>query len=306
MFFLKAHQGQNAWWRWVVTIIGTLVIWFFGHIPALMFIDAETKRLGLGPNAFFGGPFPDGVDRNLFLLLALIPFALGFFALWLLIRWLHKKPLTAVMTGRPRFDWRRAFLAFALWLIISIIGAFVLMPASAYNNQFNASLFWPLLLIALTLLPLQTTFEEVFFRGYLMQGFYLLSKSRIAALLIVTAAFVLIHLANPEFNRDYAVGVIVYITISVLLGVSAVLDDGLEIPCGLHAANNFFVVAILSPTDGSFATYALYATELSVTMMYSPWLDIALAIAIFLLLGFIYRWRLAQFAEPGTPPAAQI
>jgi membrane protease YdiL (CAAX protease family) len=306
MFFAKAHQGRNGWWRWLLTITGTLTVWLIGHAPILAFIQMETERLGLGEQAFFGGTFPAGVDQNVYFLLVLIPFALAFVAMWLLIRLLHRKPLVAVMTGRPRFDWRRAFLAYALILALSVIGAFVIMPVSAYTYQFDPERFLLLLLMALFLLPLQTTFEELFFRGYLMQGFYLLLKSRMAALIVVTGAFVLIHIANPEFNRDYLVGATLYITISVLLGLSAVLDDGLEIPCGMHAANNFFLVAILSPADGSFATYALYTTELPVLMMYSPWLDIALAVVAFSTLASIYGWRLSRLREPVSPPAEQV
>lgn len=306
MFFQKAHQGKNAWWRWVLVIVGTLAIWFVGHTPLIVFMETERQRLGLGEQAFLDGTFPANVDQNLYLFLALIPFALGFLALWLLVRGLHRKPLLAVMTGRPRFDWRRACVAFAVWFAVSMVGIFVIMPASAYTYQFDPARFLPLLLIALLLLPLQTTFEEVFFRGYLMQGLYLLSRSRIVALAIVTTIFVLIHLANPEFNRDYVIGAALYITISVLLGLTAVLDDGLEVPSGLHAANNFVLVAIISSPDGSFATPSLYSAELSLLMVHSPWLDIALAVAVFLILAFIYGWRFGRFTDPLPPPAEQI
>lgn len=301
MFFRKAHEGKNAWWRWTVTIGGTLAAWFVGHLPVLAFIEVERQRLGLDEDAFFSGPFPAGVNQNVFLFLALIPFAVAFFALWLLVRGLHGKPLVSAMTGRPRFDWRRAFVAFAVWLAVAAIGTFILMPVSAYTFQFDPARFVPLLLIAVLVLPLQTTFEEVFFRGYLMQGVYLLSRSRMAALVVVTTIFVLIHLANPEFARDYVTGFVLYLTISVLLGLSAVLDDGLEVPIGLHAANNFFLVTIISSPDGSFATPSLYSAELSVLMANSPWLDMALAAAAFCILAALYGWRFGRLREPTAP-----
>jgi membrane protease YdiL (CAAX protease family) len=306
MLFENAYLGRNAWWRWGLTIAVTILVWLVGHAPILIFIEMERTRLGLGEHAFFEGPFPAGVDQNLYFLLVLIPFALGFVTLWLMIRWVHKKPLVAVMTGRPAFEWRRAIFAYVLWLALSIVGAFVIMPASAYTFQYEPLRFLPLLLMAIFFLPLQTTFEEVLFRGYLMQGLYLLLRSRLVAFVLVTAAFVLIHVANPEFSRDYVVGAALYITISVLLGLAAVLDDGLEIPCGIHAANNFFLVAILSPTDGSFATYALYTSSLEIMMVHSPWLDIGLAVVALIVLAIVWRWRLSRFMPSAGKTLKQL
>jgi hypothetical protein len=138
-----------------------------------------------------------------------------------------------------------------------------------------------------------------------MQGIYLLARSRIVALVVVTTIFVLIHLANPEFNRDYATGAALYATISVLLGLSAVLDDGLEVPIGLHAANNFFLVVIISSPEGSFSTPSLYSAELAVLMASSPWLDMALAFAVFCVLAVIYGWRFGRLREPAPQPVPQ-
>ena len=103
MFFEKAHEGRNAWWRWLLTIAGMVAAWLAGQIPLLLFVVHETRMMKLDPEAFFGGGFPAGVDRNLHLLLSLLPFVTGFLALWLLIRVLHGKSLRSVMTGPVPF-----------------------------------------------------------------------------------------------------------------------------------------------------------------------------------------------------------
>jgi uncharacterized protein len=303
MFFSNAHEGRNAGWRWLVTITGTLAFWFAGYIPLFAFVGMEATRLGLSEDAFLTGALPPQTDRNLFLLFSLIPFAVAFAALWFFITRLHKKRMLSVMTGRPRFDWRRVFLAGAVWLLVLAVGTFGIMPAGTFQYQFAPSTFWPLVLLALILIPLQTTFEEVFFRGYLMQGVSLLARNKLAPLIVVTLLFTLVHFANPEFNTDYVKGVLTYLTLSLLFGLTAVIDDGLEVPCGIHAANNLFLVLVLSPAGGSFTTYALFSASMADLMRMSPWVDIASGAIAFCALFYAINWRFATLAAPTGPQA---
>jgi len=303
MFFQRAHEGRNAWWRWIVTIVGTVVFWFIGYIPLLGFAAKEATRLGITLDDFLSQPLPPEADRNLFLLFSLIPFAVAFCALWFFIALMHHKRLLSVMTGRARFDWKRVFLAFALWVIVLAIGNFVILPPEI-RYQFDPASFWPLLVIALLLIPVQTTFEEVLFRGYLMQGVSLLTRSKVAALIVITLLFTALHFDNPEFNTDYMKGVLTYLSLSLLFGLSAVLDDGLEVPCGIHAANNLFLVLIVSPVDGSFVTNALFAAPLAELMKYSPYGDIVAAALMFCALFYWLNWRFSTLTEPTIPQPA--
>ncbi len=304
MFFQRVREGHNAWWRWLLTIAGTVVMWLVGQIPASIFIEYQKLKLGLPADAFFSGEFPAGVDRNIFLVLLLLPSAVAFATLWLLVRWLHSRPLVSAMTGRARFGWRRAFIGFAVWMAISCAGAFAVLPASAYSLQFDARLFLPLLAIALILVPIQTTFEEVFFRGYLMQGVGMLAKNKIVPLIVITLLFTAVHLSNPEFgSASLLTGFTAYLSLSLLFGLITVLDDGIEIASGIHAANNLFLVLILSPTDGSFTTYSIFTSTLAEMMRFSPWLDIATAALGFTIFAIAYRWRASTLVEPVRPAA---
>jgi membrane protease YdiL (CAAX protease family) len=301
MFFQKAYDGRNAWWRWLATIIITIGIWLLVHVPVVGFIEATRQRLALGPEAFANGVFPEGVDRNLFLFLMLLPFVIGFFTLWLCVRWIHRKPLTSVLTGRPRFDWGRAFFAFALWMVISAIGTFAVLPASAYSYQFDPAAFWPMLAIALLMIPIQCAFEEVFVRGYLLQGFSLILKNKIAPLILVTVLFTAAHFGNPEFAAEHITVLAVYVVISVLFGICAVLDDGLEVSIGLHAATNIFLAVVMSPVDGSIATYSLFTTRLAEVLKFSPHADIVQAVIGFGILFYVYGWRFSTLFAPTMP-----
>ena len=301
MFFQNAYQGLNQWWRWLLTILLTLLFWLLGHIPLIIFANREAARLGISALDVSKLAIHPDLDRNLFLFLALIPFVLGFATLTVLISRLHKKPLRSVVTGRPRFDWRRAWLGFVVWFLIALATTFLVLPTGSYTYQFNPSAFWPLLAIGLLLIPIQTTLEEVFFRGYLMQGISLLFRNKIVPFILVTLIFTFMHIANPEFHTDYAKGFLGYLAVSTLLGIAAVLDDGLEVPCGIHAANNVFAAVVLSTKDGSFITDSIFASTLDELLRYSPHLDIGICVVAFLIFSYMFGWRFSTLFESTLP-----
>jgi uncharacterized protein len=301
MFFQNAYQGQNQWWRWLLTILITVLLFFLGHTPLIIFVNQEAARLGLSPQDIGTLALYGDLDRSLFLMLMLVPFSVGFAILWLLISRLHRKSLRSVMTGRPRFDWRRASLAFIVWFFVNGVATFAILPANSYAYQFNPSAFWPLLAIGLLLIPIQTTLEELFFRGYLMQGISLLLKNKLGPFIIVTLMFTFMHIQNPEFTADYTTGFLAYLAVSILLGITAILDDGLEVPCGIHAANNLFAAIIFSAKDGSFKTDSLFVTTLSEMLKFSPQLDIAICVVAFLIMFHLFGWQFSTLLEPDAP-----
>jgi hypothetical protein len=304
MFFQNAHLGRNGWWRWLLTIAATLLAFLLGHGPFLAFVTAEAERLGVSPEAFFSAPFPAAADRNLFLFFGLLPHAFAFAALLVCIAVLHRKSVRAVITGRRRFDWRRVATGFGIASGFLLLGSFPFLPADSYAWQFDPAGFWPLLLIALVLIPIQTTAEEVFFRGYLMQGVSLVSRNKLLPLILVTLLFAGVHFGNPEFSADYSAGPWIYLSISLLLGLVTVMDDGLELPIGIHAANNIFLTVVLSYRDGSFITNSLFVTSMDAMMWLSPYLDIATSVLLLLLLSGVYGWRLSSLVAPVAPRAA--
>lgn len=301
MFFQNAYEGKNRWWRWLFTISITILVLFLAQIPIVAFIGIEAKRLGISKEVFFYR-LPDGVDRNLFLALFLIPFLAAFLTIWFLIGLLHKRSLRSVMTGRTTFDLSRMLIGFLVWFTLLSIVIFAVLPAEAYTFQFNPKTFAPLFVITLLLFPIQTTLEEVFFRGYLMQGIFLLARNKLAPLILVTLAFMLAHYGNLEFSSDSGLGVIEYLLMSLLLGVIAVLDDGLEVPCGIHAANNIFLSIVMGTTDGSLQTDALFVTNLQAYSEHFFFLSVMPYILGFMILFLIFRWRFSTLIEPVQPP----
>ena len=96
------------------------------------------------------------------------------------------------------------------------------------------------------MLPIQTSTEEFIFRGYLMQGFGILAKNRWVPLIITSAAFGLMHIMNPEVEKMGYFIMVYYIGTGLFLGIITLMDDGMELALGFHAANNIFTALLVT------------------------------------------------------------
>ena len=182
----------------------------------------------------------------------LITFLGGLLALILVIKYIHRQRFTKLVTARKKIDWSRFFFSFGIWALFSIVSTlftYYFTPEDLLWN-FNLMPFLGLLAVSILLLPLQTSFEELFFRGYLMQGIGVAARNKLTPLIITSLMFGLMHAFNPEIEKiGYSV-LSVYIGIGFFLGIITLMDDGMELALGFHAANNM-LIALLVTSDWS-------------------------------------------------------
>ncbi len=170
----------------------------------------------------------------------LLTFVIGFLALYFTVKFLHQQSFLSLSTSRKKIDWKRVAFTFVLWAVISVvfIGLDIFLSPEDYVYNFQPGPFLVLLLIALILIPIQTSFEEYFMRGYLMQGLGIAAKNRWVPLLGTSLIFGLLHIFNPEVAKiGYGV-MVFYIGTGLFLGILTLMDEGLELALGFHAANN--------------------------------------------------------------------
>lgn len=253
MYIEQAYKSLHEGWRYLV---GFFIIFFIGWqiigaIPlmggVLMRVDSPSQLLE-GAEDNFVSLFEG--ESNLYLILVLFTFIGGLIALVPVVKYLHKQRFTALLTARASLDWKRVFFAFGIWAAFSIITtgiAYYLAPEDLQWN-FNLMPFLGLLAITLILLPLQTSFEEFLFRGYLMQGIGVVAKNRATPLILTSLIFGLMHALNPEIEKlGYSV-LSVYVGLGFFLGIITLMDDGMELALGFHAANNM-IIALLVTSD---------------------------------------------------------
>ena len=232
-----------------------------------------------------------GANRVLFETMLPIVVFLGFLLLW--VKFINKQSIRSLTTARPKVDWKRIFLSFGLWSVITIVmtvGAYFASPEN-FEINFRPVPFAILAVIAFIMVPLQTSFEEYLFRGYLMQGIGILSRSKLTALITTSVLFGVMHIANPEIEKLGYILLLYYIGTGFFLGIITLMDDGMELALGFHAANNL-VTALLVTSDWTALQTDSILKDKSVP---SAGFDILLPLVIIypiLLLTFsrIYKW----------------
>lgn len=189
----------------------------------------------------------------------LAPFALLLALLFLWWRFIHKYSIKKLTTARPKVDWSRILFSFVLWtgFFLLATGITMMLQPEDFEVQFNPASFLVLFLIAIVLIPIQTSFEEYFFRGYLIQFLAFFSKNRGIALFLSSVLFGLMHLGNPEVGDMGGIIMVYYIGSGVFMGIMTLMDDGLELALGFHAANNLAGALIVTSESAVFQTDAV-------------------------------------------------
>lgn len=256
MSFLKEEEG-NKRVKYITTII--FVIFSFITVGVL---PLSLALLNKGVDLERGMSMSEMVEvlgTNTIFLCNLFPFIVGLITLCLCIKYIHFQKILPVFTSRETIDWKRFFFSFGLYgIVLTLFFIFSLNNNSAIVWNFNPSTFFMLLLISLFILPLQTTFEEVFLRGYLFQGVNARFKRGGISVLFISLLFASLHFGNPEVQQIGNILLIYYFMNGLFLGLIVLMDDGLELSMGYHAVNNIFASLIVTNKWQAFQTDALY------------------------------------------------
>jgi membrane protease YdiL (CAAX protease family) len=260
MYIKQAFNIKHDWWLYIagLAIIITAVI--LGQIPYTIILIAKAVEAGVDLQQLDISQTMTLLDSNLNLFLMLLSFAIGLLGIFFVVKTLHKQTIKCLTTSRAKIDWRRFWFAFLFWGIISSGLVLVDHYMSPENYVFNFKLvpFLILTAIAIVLVPLQTSFEEFLFRGYLMQGIGILCKNKWVPLIITSLLFGLLHIANPEIDKLGYILLVHYIGTGFFLGIITLMDEGLELALGFHAANNLFTALLVTADWTAFQTNSVF------------------------------------------------
>jgi membrane protease YdiL (CAAX protease family) len=200
------------------------------------------------------------LDLNLTLFLIMISFVFAMIGIYLVVRYWHHQTMLSITTSRSKLDWNRVFFSFILWGTFTFASTFLFYWASPENFiiNFKPIPFAILVVIGTLLIPIQTSTEEYIFRGYLMQGFANLSKNKWFPLLMTSVIFGTMHIANPEVAKMGNIILIYYIGTGLFLGIITLMDDGIELALGFHAANNLVSALLVTSDWSAFQTHSLF------------------------------------------------
>ena len=269
-----------------------VVFWqFLGAIPLLigLFSVADLDKLQTLNESNFLSAFP---NYNIGLALFCITFLVGLIGIFFTVKVVHKQTIKSLTTSRDKVDFKRIFNGFFVISTVNAIGMLVayLYDPSVYEFNFKPQSFVYLSLIAIFLLPFQTSFEEYLVRGYLLQGIGITTKSRLLALLIPTLLFALLHLANPEIDKMGYGFLGAYFIMGLVWGICTLMDDGLELALGMHFGNNFIGILLMTADWTVLQTDSVlkYVGEPNMSIMFLT--SIPLQILILLYFSKKYNW----------------
>lgn len=197
---------------------------------------------------------------NLTFIFLITPLAFGLLLLLLWVKFIQNQSLIRLTTSRNKIDWKRVFFSFFLWGAITtlmVLGMYFFNSESLVWN-FKPDKFFVFLIIALVLIPMQTSFEEYLFRGHMLQGIGLATNSRLIPLIITSVLFGIMHIANPEVDKIGYLIMVYYIGTGLFLGIITLMDEGLELALGFHAANNLVGALLVTADWTAFQTHSIF------------------------------------------------
>ncbi|WP_417199680.1 CPBP family intramembrane glutamic endopeptidase [Bizionia sp.] len=260
MYIAQAFKGLHEWWRYIIGILIIFLAVVIGQMPFTLAVLFKTVSDGGNAFGMTEAQMMTVLEPNLNLFLMLLSFAAGLVGVFIVAKYLHKQSIVSLTTARDKIDWKRFWFAFILWGFVSTSFIFLdyFLSPEDYVLNFKLVPFIILCVIAIALIPLQTSFEEYLFRGYLMQGMGVITKNKWVPLLTTSVVFGLLHIANPEVKQLGYIVMVYYIGTGLFLGIATLMDEGLELALGFHAANNLFTALLVTADWTALQTHSVF------------------------------------------------
>ncbi|KAM3098876.1 CPBP family intramembrane glutamic endopeptidase [Phormidesmis sp. 146-12] len=277
-----ARWGKHRGWRYVLGLVVILFAWLVVGSGASVLVafalggQADPSGLGL-------------VEYYLFVTVSFLPFLAG---VLIAVSLVHRRHPRTLVTARKRIDWHRVGHGFVAWFVpyclIGGLGQYLFYPDTfSFNSDLlTFALFVP---IALVLTAIQTTTEELFFRGYIVQGASLIWSNRVFLAIVPAVIFTLPHLLNPEAIAGGWLTVFsnYFLVPGLLWTVVSLIDGTTELAIGVHFANNiggallFDITGSALPSPALFTISEYHATYGALAVLVAAPVFLAIAYKVF-------------------------
>ncbi|NNL93300.1 MAG: CPBP family intramembrane metalloprotease, partial [Saprospiraceae bacterium] len=360
-------------WRYILVLVAVFFGYGVGQIPLTLAINrsfhADDSLTNKALESFTENPNFElfGINSNMGFALLLMLFVGAFTAFFFIFKPIHQREFKTLITPSSRIKWDKILFGFFLWLGLAMLMELIayFLYQGQYTIQFKLNTFIPLLLLSILLLPVQTSLEELVFRGYLLQGVgtkklkellaliiailatigltpilkdaftsvindpesfsitgmlalvcaiilifliynlvtllirktplndnaFLNSNFKVVPLIITSILFGMMHMSNPEI-AEFGTGImqVYYISAGLALGIMTIMDDGLELALGVHAATNFVGAVFVGYDGAAIQTDSILKTsDLNPSLMAYGF--IAISIIFLLIVKQKYKWE---------------
>ena len=229
-FIIQSKSGRNTWWTYVSMALASLFCIILLNQLLNRLIIPSIKELSIYESI--------GKDNISFILIGLV-----FLVLYLVLkvghRLLHLRPFRQLInTTEKPFRWKLYLIGMLQWGLLLFVSELI-MEYALFEN-FISNLQWKTFMITFSLsaigLFIQTLWEELIFRGYMLQNI----GRKFAALWIPNLIIaVLFSLAHFGYGFSSLLSSAIY---SIFLVFITLKDEGIERAAGIHFINNFLLL----------------------------------------------------------------
>jgi hypothetical protein len=245
-FLALARTGRTEWWRWVLGLGVILVFWLvLGGIPSAV-------RTTMGDSS---------TDGYGFYVVANLSFLFFLMGIWLAVAKIHRRGLRTLVTPHRRVSLATIGAGLLCWVAATavVVGVSVLVGAEL-QWALDPARFFLFLPIVLLLTPIQATVEELFFRGYLLQGSALLMRRRWLLATLNGVLFALPHATNRETAASFWLLMLYYWAFGAFMALVTIHTNTTELAIGVHVANNLLGAVVISFEGSSLTTETIFTT----------------------------------------------
>ncbi|RLL48316.1 CPBP family intramembrane metalloprotease [Oceanobacillus piezotolerans] len=281
--FLRVEKGKNTHPRYILSLFITIIV--FG----LIITGAVYFGILNGINNFDDSLVNEAdlliTDPLLSLYVDLFITIFIILGCWFSVRFVLKRGFKSLITPYERINWRRIIFGFSVFFILLFIIQVITMIFQFGSYSFNIvdwKSYLLLIIAAIILIPIQTTSEELFFRGLLLQWLAKFTKNPIILAIIVGAIFGSLHFFNPEMSYGWIIA-LDYLFSGFILTYITAKTNSLELAIGAHAANNIFVCLFITTENnvmGGIPSMFLVETV-------NPYLVVTIDILLYAIFCFI-------------------
>jgi len=302
-FLDNSSTGKNNWWIWIAFTVIFIIVWqVIGSLPLVGFCWLLKIVKVAGYSCNLDELVITGPSKAPNFLFMHTTFLIGAASFYFFLKILHNKNLLKVLTERIQFDYKRSLFGLNTFFLFAVIplATTLLTNTSELKLRGDVPDLLLITLIALIFVPIQAGLEEAFFRGYLLQGFSLLFKSRVLILIITSSLFAFLHLMNPE-PWSYGIGtyLISVFLVGMFMGLITLIDGGIELAVGIHIANNLWVHLIVGLEDSVIPSSSLFITpNQNVDMIPTIIFSMSQYALLTFVFAFKYKWfdKLKKYA----------
>ncbi len=293
-----ARWGKYRGWRYV---LGLVVIFFVGLVvggiatPRIAFLFGGQEGLAAFSRLDYAAFGPVG---GFVAVTAIFPFFLA--GILIAVTLVHRRHPQTLITARERISWRRVGHGFVAWFVpfclIGGLGQYLFYP-DTFSFNFDLATFVLFVPLALVFTAIQTTTEELFFRGYIVQGASLVWTNRVFLALVPATIFALSHLLNPEASAGGWLTVFFnyFLVPGLVWTVVSLVDGTTELAIGAHFANNIGGVLLFNVAGSAMNAPALF----TISKFHATYAALSMLVVVSVFLAIAYKgFKRDKASEP--------